>query len=162
MITRYRIGHYPIEDNERIVENIDIMQPLKFGVSDLNIKLGLSPIMPSEENRPLLSITIDKQIVDHVGTPLVNLNRTYTYRLDIDDNLSPQEDELFELLEESAKNFAVEFSKIVNGTRFQMHGKVKRLDKDKWLIDLEKVIDFWNDSIRHIEVDQNGKPLRRE
>ena len=161
MKKRYSVGVYTVKTDERILVKVDPMRPLSSRVFDLVIKFGLTPKMPSEKNKPLFTLTLQKFITDSQNKNLVNLTRTYTYLLDIDDTISPTEAELFDLFEDSAKDFAIEFSKLVRGTIFQHH-RVAKPNKDELLVKLEKAIDFWDDSIRNIKVDKNGKPLDNE
>ena len=95
MKLRFVIGTYPIKTLEKTVNIPDDKHPLSFSVSNLTIKLGLTPKIPSEENRPLLSISLEKKIVDSVGKNLVLLQTEHTYRLDIEDDFSPSPEEIF-------------------------------------------------------------------
>jgi hypothetical protein len=114
--------------------------------------------MPTEENKPLLSVTLEKLIVSDNDTPFVKLNILYTYRLDIEDSLIPTKEEIFNLIDQSALDFAVKFNDLVKNSNFRHH-KVNKQTLENLAHDLDRVIDFWQDSLRHIKVDKDGRPI---
>ena len=156
----FPIGHYPIQELNRTINDTDFLSPLEFKVSNLILEnVALSPKMPTEENRSVLSFHLKRHIIDSENNDLVRLEILYQYRLDIDDDKSPTEDELIEILNYSSQDFAFKWVDLVHGTRFQTHAKTQKHDEKQLKYDFEKAIDFWNDSIRHLPVDENGKPL---
>ena len=155
--TRFSSAIFPIEINESFLETKNLTYPLNLKAYDLNFKFGLTPKMPTEHNKPLLVTTLEKHIVSDNEITLVKLTITYTYRLDIEDSLIPTNEEIFNLIDQSALDFAVKFNDLITNSDFRNH-VIDKPNLKNLTHDLDRVIDFWQDSLRSIKVDEDGKP----
>ena len=162
MNNKFNYGIYPAILKSKTEVTVDFSTLMSVNDSNLKVSIGLTPNMPSEDGKPIFNILLSRCIKDNLNdVVLAEMSIEYTYRLDIEDSFSPSEEDLFYLLNDAGGKFAVEWALFMQGTRFQLHGKTKTLKKSYWIPELEKAIDFWEDSIRHLDVDDDGKPLDR-
>ena len=156
----YPIASYPPKEIINEFNVPDDTSPLALSVKDLETSFALTPKMPSEDNCPLFTVSVTKEIFEtNSNKTLVKLSKGYTYKLVIDDSINPEPFHLFEKIDESVMDFAKHYFKLTDKTRFHTHSQIKKLNQEEYIVELERRIDFWEDSIRQLKVDNEGKPL---
>jgi hypothetical protein len=131
---------------------------IAFGVSKIGYSLGMTPKMKSVECLYLVNMVLEKRIRNNInGEMLVELEIEYNYAFDANSNETPTTQEIFSLMNESSRDFALYWGELLSNTRFSQHGKSEKFQLKNEETDIERAIDFWEDSLRNRTLDANLK-----
>lgn len=157
---RYESKKYPNQVESQFVSNELnlIYEATKFRFSVVKpLELSLTPRYPSEDNCFIFTFLFSRHVLNQDDAKLVDIKIRYAYRLRLED-LTPTPEELFTLLDESSADFANFYYDKIKHVSFP-ENNIKKLVYEDIKDRLEGLIDFWNDSLRHLKVDKFGKPL---
>jgi len=155
MKPRFSISSLP----ERVVDEIitkpkdEDLKSLK--ASELIVGIGLTPKMQAYDKNPLLIIDLEKNIASKSREYMVKLKIIHSFVLNIDDELTPSNEEIFSLLESVTQAFANKYGAMIQNTSYEQYG-IARLDEDQWIERIDKTMANWVSNTRHLEVDPLG------
>ena len=123
--------------------------------SELIVGIGLTPKMQAYDKNPLLIIDLEKNIASKSREYMVKLKIIHSFVLNIDDELTPSNEEIFSLLESVTQAFANKYGAMIQNTSYEQYG-IARLDEDQWIERIDKTMANWVSNTRHLEVDPLG------
>jgi hypothetical protein len=148
----------PRKITKEVVNEPNLTTPIAFGVSNLGYSLGLTPKMKSVKCLYLVGMVLEKHIRNNIsGETIVALEIEYNYAFNADKNETPTTKEIFALMNKSSYDFAIYWDNLLSNTRFAQHGRSEKFQLKNEESDIEKAIDFWEDSLRNRTLDENLK-----
>ena len=140
--------------NKRQVEPSGSGNPASFDVSPLGVSMGLTPRIKSLNSFHLFRITLAKHITDDSnGKILAELEIEFPYALDLPDEVTPIAEEIFDLMHDASLDFAANWYQLLSDTQFEKHRLSEKFEFDPLEKEIEKTIDFWEDSLRDKTLD---------
>jgi hypothetical protein len=149
MKPRFGISFLPEKVVDEIVTKPKDENQKPLNASELIVGIGLTPKMQAYDQKPLLIIDLEKNIASSSGEYVVKLKIVHSIVLNIEDDLTPSNEEVFSLLEAVAHAFANKYGAMVQHTPYEQHG-IARLEKGEWLARIDNTLANWTSNIREL------------